>query len=104
MGGGKYSLRVTRKEEHLAKYTINKPPFNGILTVEMVNFELTNNVNNVGANKYASADEVAKLVAEKLRDHYNNDGFKASGRNVVLGDKKITIKKSSEGGWAAKDR
>lgn len=103
MGGGKYSLRVTRKEEHLAKYTINKPPFNGILTVEMVNFELTHNVNNVGANKYSSADEVAKVVAEKLRDHYNNDSFRASGRDVVLGDKKITVKKGSEG-WAAKDR
>lgn len=102
MGGNAYSSKVTLKEEREARYTNLRPDFEGILTKQMVDFELTHNVNNVGANKYASVEEVAKVVAENLRDDYNNDGFKAVGGSVKLDDKTVKIRKSAEGVWVAR--
>ena len=102
MGGNKYSSLVTLREERDAKYTTRQPKFEGILTKQMVDYELTHNVNNVGANQYASADEVAKVVSENLRTDYNNDGFKASGNTVRLGGSVVKVNKSSDGVWTAR--
>lgn len=102
MGGNKYSSLVTLREERDAKYTNRKPDFKGLLTAQMVNYELTHNVNNVGANKYASADEVAKVVTENLRTDYNNDEFKASRNTVRLDGQVVKINKTSDGIWTAR--
>lgn len=103
MGGSKYSGKVTKKEAEKSTSTSRKPESNGVLTTDMVNFELTENVNNVSSNKYSSAVEVARVVAKGLRDDYGDDGYKSSGNTVRLGETVIKIvEDKSRGIWAPK--
>lgn len=103
MGAGKASGKVTTREGAEEPTRDTKPKFNGVLTEQMVDTILTQNVNNVAENKSASVNEVAKKVVEALNRRYGGNQFRAVGRFVELDDKKIEIKKKKNGLFDAED-
>lgn len=103
MGGSKYSGKITTKEGAEEPTRDTKPKFTGVLTEQMVDTILTENVNNFSENKNASANEAAKKVVDVLNRRYGGNQFRAVGRFVELDDKKIEIKKKKNGLFDAED-
>jgi len=103
MGGSSYSKKVTTKEEEPTIRNKKMPPFkNGVLTAQMVQTDLDNNVNNFSKNANASADEVAKTVAKDFRGFYDDSKFRAAGNAVRYEDSIIQVLKDKSGQWKAR--
>ena len=103
MGKGKPSGKVTTREGTDIRGTKNLPKFNGVLTEEMVDRILTNNVNNVAENKDADIREAVKKVVSVLNRTYSGNRFEAQGKFVALDGKRIEVRKRKDGLFDAVD-
>ena len=98
-----YSGKVTQSEGTPESKRKDLPPFkNGVLTAHMVQIDLDNNVNNFSKNAKASADEVAKTVAQDFRATYDDGKFRASGNAVRYENSLVQVVKDDNGQWKAR--
>lgn len=103
MGQGKTSGKVTTREKEPEPTRDTKPKFTGVLTEQMVDKVLNNEINNVAENKNAEIREVVKKVADTLNRTYGVESYQARGKFVELNGKRIEIKKKKNGLFDAVD-
>ena len=103
MGGSKYSGKVTTREGEERPTRKTLPKFTGVLTEEMVDRILTQNVNNVAENKGADIREAVKKVVSVLNRTYSGNRFEAQGKFVELDGKRIEVRKRKDGLFDAVD-
>ena len=103
MGKGKPSGKATTKEGTGNRSRATLPKFSGVLTEQMVDNVLTQNINNVSANKDADIREVVKKVVDILNRTYDGNRFNAQGKFVELDGKRIEVRKSKKGLFDAVD-
>lgn len=103
MGGSKPSGKVVTKEKKVERKRNTKPKFTGVLTEEMVDNVLAQNVNNNSANRNADIREVVKKVVSEFNRTYSGNRFEAQGKFVTLDGKRIEIRKRKNGQFDAVD-